>query len=710
MSTLLRDQSVDGTDSSTDPTSAVVTNHHSEAADSSSAEPAGTSNPEDPGNWGITDEDVPFWELDENISLLGSMLVHLIVFLSLALVQLRPVIDPEAVVIVSPPPEFEKEIELIEEVEVSEMPQTEVGANALAEFDLAEASAPTFAEIAEIPNPIDLEPTDLGDIMVNKMFSQPVAPQDRLDVTKGQVGKGIAGASGAVDQITFEIMQSAEERATLVVWLFDESGSLMRQRTEIRDRFDRIYEELGIVGESLNQKRGADEVDPRVMTSIIGFGEKVQLYTAKPTADLGEIKSIVDQLPVDSSGMERVFTAIESAADQYKSMRRAAGPRGPQKNVLFVVVTDERGDDTNRLESSITSCRRFGIPVYVIGVPAPFGREHTFVKYVDPDPEFDQTPQWAQVDQGPETFLPERIQLGFTANFQEEPPIDSGFGPYGLTRLCYETGGIYFAVHPNRNVDRRVSRREVDAFASDLKYFFDPVVMSRYRPDYLSQADYVTAVKASPLRQSLIRAAQVVGAEGLRAPRTRFVKRDEAQLAGELTTAQQDAAKLEPHLMSLALVLEQGWSGRETEESPRWRAGYDLALGRVLAQKVRTETYNAMLAQAKRGMPFQDAKNNTWVIEPADEVTVGSKWEREAGKAKELLEQVVNDHEGTPWALLAKQELDAPIGWKWAESFTDLSPPPQRNRGNNNNNNNRPPRDDERRMLNRAPKRPVPKL
>ena len=54
---------------------------------------------------------------------------------------------------------------------------------------------------------------------------------------------------------------------------------------------------------------------------------------------------------------------------------------------MFVVVTDERGDDASQLEQSIEGCRKWGIPVYVIGVPAPFGREHTFVKYVDPDPE-----------------------------------------------------------------------------------------------------------------------------------------------------------------------------------------------------------------------------------------------------------------------------------------------------------------------------------
>ena len=654
-------------------------------------------------------EDESLLHNTEATALIGSMLVHLIIILTLALVPLRPKVDEEAVVIVSPPEYPQENFELIDEVTYSDVPQVEVGANSLANAEMAEASAEMFAEMAEIPNPVDLEPTDLGEIMVNKMFDQAVAPLDKLTDQKGKVGQGAEGASGAVDRITFEVLQSLEERPTLVVWLFDQSGSLHRQRREIRDRFDRIYTELGIAESSGAKAFRRNNNDIPLLTSIVGFGSAVTLYTEEPTDDLEEIKAIVDNIEVDSSGEEKVFSAIASAADKYKTLRRSRGSNGPQRNVLFVVVTDEKGDDANLLESSIGVCRKWGIPVYVIGVPAPFGREHTLVKYVDPDPKYDQSPQWAEVDQGPETFLPERVQVGFTGNFEEEPVIDSGFGPYALTRLCYETGGIYFTVHPNRNVSRKVNRGEIEAFASDLKYFFDPVAMSRYRPDYLSQNDYVTMVKASPLRQALVTAAQMQPAAGLSRPQTRFVRREEAQLVGDLTRAQQDAAKLEPTLVRMAQTLEPGMSSRETEESPRWKAGFDLAMGRVLAQKVRTETYNAMLAKAKRGMPFKEPKNNTWVLQPSDEISVGSKWKTEAETARQLLEGVVAEHKGTPWALLATEELKVPIGWTWKEEFTDPNPPRPSNPGNNNNNPT-PPRDDKAKMLSKAPKRPLPKL
>ncbi|MEL6107511.1 MAG: vWA domain-containing protein [Planctomycetota bacterium] len=658
-------------------------------------------------------EEEPALQTDESAALFGSMAVHILIIVSLAIMPTQLIEDEEAVVIVSSPVEAADEEPIIEKVVYSEIPEIEVGANSTAESEMADASAEMFAEVAEIPSPVDLEQSDIGDIEVNRIFSQPMAPMDRLTDQKGTVGQGETGAAGAVDRLTFEILKSMEERPTLVVWLFDQSGSLHRQRREIRDRFDRIYDELGIINKqderSAADKRRGMNHDAQLLNSVIGFGESVRLFTETPTEDIDQIKEIVDNIQTDDSGVERVFGAIKTAADEYKGLRRSRGDQGPMRNVMLVVVTDERGDDEHMVEDTIGVCRRYAMPVYIIGVPAPFGRRETLVKYVDPDPKYDQTPQWASVDQGPESLFPERVQLSFTGNFESEPVIDSGFGPYALTRLCYETGGIFFNVHPNRNVARRVRQREIAAFASGMEYFFDPAKMSRYRPDYLAPQDYVSKVKASPLRNALVTAAQRRPASGITRPRLRFLGNDQARLAADLTRAQQDAARLEQPLGQLANILQPGMKLREDEPSPRWRAGYDLAMGRVLAQKVRTETYNAMLAKAKLGMPFENEKNNTWVLEPSDEITVGSKWKREAETARSLLETVVSDHQGTPWELLASKELEVPIGWTWTETFTDLTPPAPRRPGNNNN-NPRPPRDDQKRMLKKAPKRPVPKL
>ena len=56
--------------------------------------------------------------------------------------------------------------------------------------------------------------------------------------------------------------------------------------------------------------------------------------------------------------------------------------------------------------------------------------------------------------------MPERIMLLFGGKKENEEQMDSGFGPFGLSRLAYETGGLYFTVHPNRKTGKfRPSRR-----------------------------------------------------------------------------------------------------------------------------------------------------------------------------------------------------------------------------------------------------------
>ena len=234
--------------------------------------------------------------------------------------------------------------------------------------------------------------------------------------------------------------------------------------------------------------------------------------------------------------------------------------------------------------------------------------------------------------------------------------------------------------------------------------------MRRYRPDYVSAKEYQRRLRASASRTALVQAAQQSWLSPLGEPRVRFLVNNEAAFANALTEAQKSAARIEPSIRAVYETLKRGEKDRDQERTPRWQAGYDLAMGRVLATKVRAESYNSMLAKAKRGMKFKDPKNNTWELVPSSEITVGSQLKNEAEKAQEYLTRVTSDHAGTPWSTLADTELKEPMGWSWKESFTPTNPP--RNRVAANNNNPQPaPADEVRQMLKRpAPKRKLPKL
>jgi hypothetical protein len=180
-----------------------------------------------------------------------------------------------------------------------------------------------------------------------------------------------------------------------------------------------------------------------------------------------------------------------------------------------------------------------------------------------------------------------------------------------------------------------------------------------------------------------------------------FPREDDGRLVNLLSEAQKKAAVLQPKIDALHGLLAAGLPDRAKIKEKRWQAGYDLALGRVLALKVRTDAYNIMLAQAKTGMKFKNPKNDTWVLRPSNDVAqVGSQTERLAKQANEFLQRVVDEHPGTPWAQMATDELRTPLGYSWAEMYTGVNAPRQGNPGNGNPN----PGDDMRRSI--APPKP----
>ncbi len=640
---------------------------------------------------------------------LVSLVFHLVVLLVLGLLTLA-MPDHQITLVVAPPVEDLpiEDLQLPRDFSISDRLSLDVDTQAVGDFQMAQSMAEQVSEVPNIPSPIEITPVAHSRLDMNFEIQVATGHQFSDNVTvKGSTGEAVADVHGAIDRLTFEILRSLEQRKTLVVWLFDQSGSLKRQRQAIYDRLDRIYEELGVI-EASGNPAFARHQDKPLLTSIVAFGQAVHLMTQEPTDDLETIKAAVAAIEDDESGIERVFSAIHMSVDRYRHFRtRHPATNQPERNVMIVVFTDERGDDLDGTEPTIDLCRRYGVPVYVVGSPAPFGLNETHMKWVDPDPQYDQTPQWGVVDQGPESLMLERLDLRTGSSADELDPMDSGFGPFELTRLCYETGGIFFTVHPNRNVDREVTRGETAAFTAHLKHFFDPHVMHRYRPEYVSRSQYLRQAQANPSRAALLAAANQSANTSIESPRLRFVRRDQAGLANGLAEARKDAAKAQSHWLDLYATLRAGEAARDRESTPRWQAGHDLAMGQVLIALARTQARAALLAQATGGMSFTNPRNNTWVLEPMTRETDDLPSGEVAEKAKRYLQRVVDQHPDTPWALIARHELQTPVGWRWIEEFTDLAPHgpgPGAGAGGGGGDGRH------RRGDSRPPKRPVPKL
>ncbi|MCE9605224.1 MAG: VWA domain-containing protein [Planctomycetia bacterium] len=637
---------------------------------------------------GAFSNEVPAW--------IGSMFLHMLLIIGLGTLFMPPIPKPVVATLEAfvAPEEKKAPLEIRKQeflLRPSELPN--VGSVRTAGVEVEVSTALKVAESIELPRRPP-QTRMLTEVRVPLLEDLITAPNKgtRIQI-KGIAGDGATGTLGALDRITQEILLSLERGPTLVVWFFDQSGSMQIQREAVAERFDRIYKELGL-SKAVAPKGPTDRP---LLSSVVAFGKDITFLTDKPTDDINLIRSAVASIPNDDSGVEMTFTAIGAAAQKYENFRFSQ----PRRRVMMVVFTDEVGEDENRLEDCVAVCKRNQMPVFVVGVPAPFGRPNIEIKYVDPDPNYDQSVQWIPVRQGAETFLPEQVQLNFSGKANRDDGmyrLDSGFGPYCLTRLCYETGGIFFAVHGNRErIDGFVTSRETPVFQARLNYFFDPLVMKPYRPDYLPTQDYVKSVSKNKAKMALVEAAKQSIVDPMQNPVLVFRKtgEDDSSMKAALDEAQKKAAILGPRIDNLYTIIKAGEKDREKLVEPRWRAGFDLAYGRVLAVKVRTEAYNQMLARAKGGMKLADPKTNVLTLVPVDEVSSNSQLDKMGKLARELLERVAQEHRGTPWAMMAEAELNDPIGWKWKESYDPPPPPPSARPpqvpvANNGNNMNRP--------------------
>ena len=634
------------------------------------------------------DGDAPAWA--------ASLLIHVVVLLALALIgtgNLEP--RPRAITILAPMAPVEDDVLVAPEMVIAPE-QASAAASAAENLEVAMAVAPELA--ADPLVTLDVAATLDGEIAIAPPDLPPTGGQlgEFLETGRlgaGETGVGTAGTGGAVDRLTLEIAASLQQRDTVVCWVFDQSVSLAGQRREIAARLGRVFEELAASG---RETRGHE-----LLNLVVAYGQKVTPVIKDPMRETQPVIDVIGSIPVDESGVEMTFTAIAEAAQRAKQVRGSATKR----NVMIIAFTDEVGNDQQYADQVAAFCRTQAMRVYVVGVPAPFGMREVRMKFKEFDPTYADDVQWAVVEQGPESLYPEVVRV--RSGREADEPIDSGFGPFSLSKLCVETGGIYFCVHANRDATGRVADGEVANMAAGLRYFFDPEVMRAYRPDYEPAAKIDQLLTGNRAMKALVEAAKSSEVSGMEGPRLEFPRRDDGALVLLLGEAQKKAAVLQPKIDALYAILAAGLPDREAIQEKRWQAGYDLALGRVLALKVRTDAYNIMLAQAKAGLKFKDPKNDTWRLVPDDDITaVGSQTEKLAAQTRTLLTRVIDEHPGTPWAHDAAVELRMPLGYRWEEAHTGVNTP-QRNGGGGNNR----PADDMRRMLTPPkPKRDVKRL
>lgn len=485
-------------------------------------------------------------------------------------------------------------------------------------------------------------------------------------VVQGSTGNSIIQLESALDRVTHEIATNLKEKRVLLVWMLDASASLTKQREVILKRLDRIYGEL----EALKEAGQIPKTREPLLTGVVSYGLQTNYLTRHPTADFAKVKEAVENVKIDESGRENVFLAVTQTL-------RLWGKHRDGRQIMLVAVTDESGDDFGMLETSIRVSRRYGAKAYVIGPSAVFGRRQGYVPYVAP--ENNKTYQ-IPVDLGPETAKYENLVMPFWFEGPQYQYLSSGYGPYGLSRLVRETGGIYFTT----NTLTMTGLTPVGKYEKEKIKPFEPDY------HYSTPQQYEDELKKHPLRYAVAMAARYSREnkpEGTPSLDLRVTPQNFRQTAA---TAQQTVARSQ---LMIDTVLQAFPRGIENllgkEKSPRWRMNFCLTYGRLLAMRVRCLEYNSACAELKSNLTPQDVGSsaNHWIFRPNDKINYATSERRNAKLAKELLERVVREAPGTPWAKLAQRELQHPFGIRIVKRF--IPPPTPRQRNANNANRNR---------------------
>jgi len=466
---------------------------------------------------------------------------------------------------------------------------------------------------------------------------------------EGDGAEHVEGVEGAVDRIAVEILRRLERGRTLVVWAFDASRSLETERKRLAKHIETIYSHVG----RLDEDRLA--ADGGLLSAVVAFGSARKVVTPKPVDDPAAIREAVESIPPDDSGFEATFATVAGVVDKFGKFR---GPDGDDYALMVIVVTDEVGDDQDRLESAIEAARKREVPVYVLGSQSLFGRADREMDYYDPRTKY--LHKGLKVDAGPESVMLEQIRLPFWYGGPQYDELESGFGPYALSRLASATGGVFFV-----------------ARLDGARMGFDASRMKEYRPDWSPRRRYEADVARSPLRQAVLNAAMITQQRLPGMPTLVFPPLDAPEFKDVLQNNQVIAERTAYTVEEALGPITAAAGLRDRETSRRWQAHYDLIRGRLLAMKVRCYEYNWACARLIKDPPrFQDPKSNAWRLVPDAEVRYSDKAAAAGKEAEDLLRRVVEEHPATPWALLADRELKNPLGFKWAEAY--IPPPPPR--------------------------------
>ena len=421
----------------------------------------------------------------------------------------------------------------------------------------------------------------------------------------------------AIDDIARRITRSGGRIA--ICWLLDASPSMADDRAVVSKKVDSIFADL---------PRNA------VLTmSVVGFDDKARKF-AELSGDRDEVRAAIGKVGVKGSGKENVYSAVESAAKLI---------HGEGQTRAIILVTDESGDDVERLEGTINRIREEGTQVHIIGREARFGWTQSYER----DGRW-----WVPVLAGPESAAQEVMHRNPLCCYQESHPrclkrlvdagmktedfqfddplacdVTAGYGPHGLERLAKESGGSYTIM--------------------GAKPTYDPKVMEGYEPELCTVEVWKERNGKSPMRRALIAMFE----ERIKARDMNLESSfGKGQAEGLAARAKKAEAQVDEWIAMLVKGRKDGGEptpGKDGKIYKRWFANVDLAIAQLRALAHYLEQYRLLMADLASGRR-EVGPHPLFLTRGA------ARDGKRRAAAVEECSSVDKTHPGTPWAWTAR--------------------------------------------------------
>jgi hypothetical protein len=389
----------------------------------------------------------------------------------------------------------------------------------------------------------------------------------------------------------------------LLVWLIDASPSMKDDQEELRRRIRDLYARI-------------DPDKVRLRMAVVGFNQEVsELQPPTPRAE--EVMEALAKVPPDATGIEHCMAALLFAASRYAKV--------PDKKV-FVLVTDERGDDETRVEEALAALRKAKARCFCIGREAPF--HAAMAQEISGDPRLGTI----AVQSGPEA--PELELIAKDASFLSGIP--SGFGNWAQERLCRETGGRYYRF---RSGSMRNAKVDYDQDLLELDY----------APDLCSRAEYGKLAQKTTLLKACRGAIQACDKAPTR--RGTYAPASLAQeLKADLEAVRQRLGVYEAQLKTLERALKEGAAAPR-----RVQANAELVIAQMRRERfqiqVQEESLEAVLAKPLPAMREGDRAYLDAILK--DSQPHSAKAEALRAEADQAFQDLAAHHPRTPWAQAA---------------------------------------------------------